>query len=119
MYEDLKAFPNTDKQQPENVKYFKYFGSVITNDVRCTREIKSRTVMEKSAFKSKMKLFTRKLDLNLREAPFGAFFWQGVDNQDTSESRLETPGRFEMWCWRNMDKIRTNRDRNEAFFFFL
>jgi len=33
MYEDLKAFPNTDKQQPENVKYFKYFGSVITNDV--------------------------------------------------------------------------------------
>ena len=30
-----------DQKQLENVKYFNYVGSVITNDASCTREIKS------------------------------------------------------------------------------
>jgi hypothetical protein len=30
-----------DQKQLENVEYFSYFGSMITNDARCTREIKS------------------------------------------------------------------------------
>jgi hypothetical protein len=35
-------------------------------------------------------------------------------NLDISESRSEIPGRFEMWCWRRMEKIRwTDRVRNE------
>ena len=29
----------------ENVEYFSYLRSVIKNDARCTREIKSRTAM--------------------------------------------------------------------------
>jgi len=29
----------------ENVEYFKYLGSVVTNDERCTREIKYRIAM--------------------------------------------------------------------------
>jgi hypothetical protein len=36
------------------------------NDARCTREIKSRIIMAKAAFK-KETLFTSKLDLNLEE----------------------------------------------------
>jgi hypothetical protein len=33
---------------------------------------------------------------------------------DTSESRSETSGKFEMWCWRRMEKISwTDRVRNE------
>jgi hypothetical protein len=39
---------------------------MITNDARCTCEIKSRTVMTKAAFNKKI-LFTSKLDLNLRK----------------------------------------------------
>ena len=39
---------------------------MIANDARCTREIKSRTVMEKVAFNKKI-LFTGKLDLNPRK----------------------------------------------------
>jgi len=51
-------------QKPENVGYFKYLGSIITNNARCTCEIKSRIVMAKTEFNKKT-LFTSKL--NLRE----------------------------------------------------
>jgi hypothetical protein len=56
-----------DKKQLENVEYFNYLGSMITNDARCTREIKSRIAMAKAAFNKKKNLFTSKLDLSLRE----------------------------------------------------
>jgi hypothetical protein len=35
---------------------FNYLGSMITNDARCTREIKSRIAMAKAAFKKKKNL---------------------------------------------------------------
>jgi hypothetical protein len=56
-----------DQQQLENVKYFKHLGSMLTDDGRCTCEIKSRIVMAKAAFNKKKNLFTSKLDLNLRK----------------------------------------------------
>jgi hypothetical protein len=55
----------TDRKQLENVEYFNYLGGMITNDARCTREIKSRIIMAKATFKKKRTLFTSKLDLNL------------------------------------------------------
>jgi hypothetical protein len=48
-----------DQKQLENVDYVNYLGSIITNDARCTREIKSRIVMAKAAFNKKKTLFTR------------------------------------------------------------
>jgi hypothetical protein len=42
-----------DQKQLENVESFKYFGSILTNDGRCTCEIKCRTVMAKTAFNKK------------------------------------------------------------------
>jgi hypothetical protein len=56
-----------DQKQLENVEYLSYLGSMITNDARCTREIKSRIVMAKSSFNKKKTLFTSKLDLSLRK----------------------------------------------------
>ena len=56
-----------DQKQLENVKCFKYLGSVLTDDGRCTCEIKSRIAMAKAAFNKKNNLFTSKLDLNLRK----------------------------------------------------
>jgi hypothetical protein len=55
-----------DQKELENVEYFNYLGSVITNDTRCTRGIKSRNAMAKAAFNRKKTLFTNKLDFNLR-----------------------------------------------------
>jgi len=43
----------TDQNQPENVKYFNYLRSTITNDARCTCEIKSRISIAKATFTKK------------------------------------------------------------------
>jgi len=64
-----------DQKQLENVKCFKYLGSVLTEDGRCTCEIKSRIAMEKAAFNKKKNLFTRKLDLNLRKRLVRCYIW--------------------------------------------
>jgi hypothetical protein len=39
-----------DKKPVENVGEFNYLGSMITNDARCTREIKARIAMAKAQF---------------------------------------------------------------------
>jgi hypothetical protein len=39
---------------------------MITNDARCTLEMKVKVAMEKAAFSKKKILFTSKLELNLR-----------------------------------------------------
>jgi hypothetical protein len=56
----------TDKKQLDNVEYFSCLGSMVTNDVRCTHEIKSRITMEKAS-SNKNTLFTSKMNLNLRK----------------------------------------------------
>jgi hypothetical protein len=65
----------TDQKQLENVEYFNYLGSMITNDARCTREIKSRIALAKAAFNKKKTLFTSKLDLNLRMKLVKCYIW--------------------------------------------
>jgi len=56
-----------DQKQLENVESFKYFGSILTNDGRCTCEIKCRIAMAKAAFNKNRTLFTSTLDLELRK----------------------------------------------------
>jgi hypothetical protein len=52
-----------NQKQLGTMEYCNYVGSLITNDTRCTREIKTRTAMTKSPFKKERALFTRKLGL--------------------------------------------------------
>ena len=56
-----------DQKQLENVKCFKHLGNMLTDDGRCTCEVKSRIALAKAAFNKKKNLFTSKLDLNLRK----------------------------------------------------
>jgi len=63
-----------DQKQPNNVEYFNYLVSMITNDARCTREIKSRIFTAKVAF-NKTFLFTSKLDSNLRKRLVKWYIW--------------------------------------------
>jgi hypothetical protein len=70
---------------------------MITNEARCTREIKSRIAMATAAFNKN--LFTNKLDLNLRKkryiwsiALYGAETWT---LRKLDQKYLES---FEMWC---------------------
>ena len=49
-----------DQKQMENVECFKYLGSMLTNDGRCTYEIKSKIATAKAEFSKKKTLFTSK-----------------------------------------------------------
>ena len=64
-----------DQKQGDNVEYFNCLGSMITNDARCTREIKYRNAIAKATCNSKKTLFTRKLDLNLRKKLLKCYIW--------------------------------------------
>ena len=55
-----------DQKQLENVECFKYLGSMLTNDGRCTREIKPRIAMAKAAI-SKKKTFYQQIGLKFEE----------------------------------------------------
>ena len=55
-----------DQKQLENVECFKYLGSMLTNDGRCTREIKSRIAMAKAAF-NKTRTFYQQIGLKFEE----------------------------------------------------
>jgi len=56
-----------DQKQLENVESFKYLGRSLTNEGRCTCEIKCRIAMAKAAFNKKRTLFTSTLDTELRK----------------------------------------------------
>jgi hypothetical protein len=60
----------------ENVESSKYLGSMLTNDGRCTCEIKSRIAMVKAAFIKKRALFTSNMDLELRKKLVKCYIWR-------------------------------------------
>ncbi|PNF25648.1 hypothetical protein B7P43_G00624, partial [Cryptotermes secundus] len=111
-----------DQKQLENVKRFKYLGSLLTDGGRCTCEIKSRIAIAKAAFSKKKNLFTSKLDLNLRTKLVKCYVWSialyGAETwtlRAVDQKYLES---FEMWCWRRMEKISwTDYVRNEEVLF--
>jgi len=87
-----------DQKQLENVESFKY----LTNDGRCTCEIKCRIAMAKAAFNKKRTLFTSTLDLKLRKKLLKCYVWSmalyGAETwtlRAMDQKHLES---FEMWC---------------------
>jgi hypothetical protein len=101
------------------VEYFKYFGGILTNDGRCTGEIKCRIAMAKAAFNKKKALFTGTLDLELMKKLVKCYIWSialcGAETGTFRAVDQKQLGSFEMWCWRRMEKISwTDRVRNEA-----
>jgi histone-lysine N-methyltransferase SETMAR len=46
----VDSWTGTEREQRQHAEYFIYVGSVMTNDARCTLEIKFRIVMGKAAF---------------------------------------------------------------------
>ena len=91
------------KTLKENVESFKYLGSILTNDRRCTCEIKCRIAMAKAAFNKNRALFTSTLDLELRKKLVKCYIWSialyGAETETlrvVDQKNLES---FEMWCW--------------------
>jgi hypothetical protein len=107
-----------NQKQLENVDSFKYLGTKLTNDGRCTCEIKYRIAMAKAAFNKKRALFASALDWELRKKLVKCYFWSialfGAETGTIGVVDRKQVESFEMWCWRRMEKISwTDRVRNE------
>jgi len=64
-----------DQKQLENVQYFNYLGGMITNNERCTREVKYRIAMAKAAF-NKKKTFHQQIGLQFyRKKLVQCYIW--------------------------------------------
>jgi hypothetical protein len=106
-----------DQKELENVEYFNYLNSLIASDARCKRETKSRISMAKATLNNKKDLFTRKLDLHLGKKPAKCCHWSialyGAETWALRKVEQKYLERFEMWCWRRMEKNSwTDRVRN-------
>jgi hypothetical protein len=55
-----------------------YLGSILTNDGRCSCEIKCRIAMDKAAPNKKRTLFTSTMDLELRKKLVKCYIWSIV-----------------------------------------
>jgi len=107
-----------DQKQLENLEYFKYLGSILTNDGKCACDIICRIAMAKAAFNKKRALFTSTLHFELRKNLVKCYVWSialyGVESwtlRAVDQKHLES---FEMWCWTRMEKISwTDHVRNE------
>jgi hypothetical protein len=102
-----------EQKQLENVESFKYLGRILTNDGRCTCEMKCRIAMAKTAFNKKRTHFISTLDLELRKKLVKCDVWSiaiyDAENWTLwagDQKHLES---FEMWCWRRMGKDQLDR----------
>jgi hypothetical protein len=100
------------------VEYLNSLASSIINNARCTREIKSRIVVAKSAFNKKNNLFTSKLDLDLRKKLLECHLRTPVLYGPETWTLLKADQKYlktiTMECCRRIEKINeTIRMKNE------
>jgi hypothetical protein len=95
---------------------------MLTDDGRCTCEIKSRIAMATAitAFNKKRTIFASKMDFELRKKLVKCYIWSiALYSAETGMLRAvglfqKQLNSFEMWCWRRTEKISwIERVRNE------
>ena len=91
----------TDQKQLQNVESFKYLGSILSNDGRCTRDFTCRIAMAKAAFNKKRALSTSTFDLELRKKLVKCYIWSialyGVETWTLRTVNQKHLASFEMW----------------------
>ena len=102
----IKVLDATLKQ----AQSFKYLGSIITPDGRCTTDIKSRLGQARTAFKNLEAILTnQKISINVRKRVLETYIWPiityGCEAWTINQQMQNTINAAEMWYYRKMFKI--------------
>lgn len=92
------------------INYFKYLGSIITDDGKSIKEIKSRIGQAKNTFLKKRKLLTSKnMNIVTKKWFIKTYVWSVAlyesETWTINKKEKHMLEAFEMWCWRKMQRI--------------
>jgi exonuclease III len=108
-YEGKRVKIVINGEEIEQVHQFCYLGSLITEDCRCTAEIKRRIAMGKESFWNRGELLRGKLKMDLKKRMIKSLVWSvalyGAETWTMGKAEVERLEAFEMWLWRRMAKI--------------
>jgi DNA-binding protein YbaB len=98
-----------DGQRVEQVKYFKYLGSIITEDGRSLTDIKTRIALAKDAFNKRKELLTRELSKTLKKRMVKVLIWPvvlyGCETWTLRSDEIDKLQALEMWIWRRLERV--------------
>ena len=97
-------------KQLEEVKQYKYLGSILDNEGRSTKDVRARIAMGKQAFLRRRELLSTSISISLRKRLVKSLVWSvTLYSCETWTLRKDDCKRleaFEMWIWRRMFKIK-------------
>ena len=98
-----------DGQRVEQVKTFKYLGSVIAEDGRCMDDIKQRIGCAKDAFNKRKELLSKSMNKVLKKRLVKVLVWPvvlyGCETWVMKKEAIDRLEAFEMWVWRRLEKV--------------
>uniref|UniRef100_A0A8D8X5H0 Craniofacial development protein 2 n=1 Tax=Cacopsylla melanoneura TaxID=428564 RepID=A0A8D8X5H0_9HEMI len=104
-----------NNEKIKQINTFKYLGSNITEDAKCTSDIKQRIALAKIAFnKKKTLLCSNNVSPSIRKQLIKSLVWSvalyGSESWTISERDKKRIEAFEMWCWRRMERKQTDME---------
>jgi len=98
-----------NEERIKQVGQFRYLGSLITDNGSCSKEIKARIGMAKTAFNRRRELLTRGISRKVKKKIIKTVIWSVfLYGSETWSLKMEDIRRieaFEMWIWRRMKKV--------------
>ena len=106
-------------EELKRVDSFKYLGSIITEDGRCTKDIKSRIAQAKQAFNDLRKVLCNKnMSFSVRKRVLVCYVWSillyGCESWTMNKDLRKKVEAFEMWCLRRMQRISYSAHKTNA-----
>ncbi|KAG1714986.1 TBC1 domain family member 13 [Nymphon striatum] len=94
----------------EQVRQYKYLGSILDDEGKCTKDVKARIAMAKQAFMKRKELLIKNISLYLKKRLVKSLIWSvALYGSETWTIRVDERRKleaFEMWVWRNILKIK-------------
>ena len=98
-----------NEERIKQVRKFRYLGSLITDNGSCSKEIKARIGMAKTAFNRRRELLTRSISRKVKKKIIKTVIWRvflyGSETWSLKMEDIKRIEAFEMWIWRRMEKV--------------